>query len=85
MILGILYRNYKSFKNITYIPISNGDKFCSLIGRNGVGKSSVLESLDVFFNKRSFNRNINNNRDEAYITPIFCIKKESIEFSEDEK
>ena len=50
-----------------------------------MGKSSVLESLDVFFNKRSFNRNINNNRDEAYITPIFCIKKESIEFSEDEK
>lgn len=76
MIIGVIYRNYKSYKNITYIPISNGDSFCGLIGRNGVGKSSVLESLDVFFNKRQFNRNVNNPNDEAYIVPIFCIKKD---------
>ena len=81
MILGILYRNYKSYKNITYIPISNGDKFCSLIGRNGVGKSSILESLDVFFNKRAFSRNINNNNEDGYIVPIFCISKDAITFS----
>lgn len=83
MIVGVIYRNYKSYKNITYIPISNGDAFCGLIGRNGVGKSTVLESLDVFFNRKPFNRNINNpnKNEESYIVPIFCIDKSK--FSEE--
>ena len=56
MILGIILRNFKIYKSITYIPISNGNRFCGLIGKNGIGKSSILEALDFYFNS-------NNNKD----------------------
>ena len=46
MIIGIILRNFKTYKNINYIPLSNGERFSGLIGSNGVGKSSILEALD---------------------------------------
>lgn len=81
MILGVLLRNFKTYKNITFIPISNGDKFCGLIGKNGIGKSSILEAFDFYFNDKEFQLNINNigaPNDECYVVPIFLIEKNSI-------
>lgn len=52
MIVGIFVRHYGIYKNINYIPLSDGDKFTSLIGDNGVGKSSVLDALDKFMNPK---------------------------------
>lgn len=81
MILGLLLRNFKIYKSITYIPISNGEKFCGLIGKNGVGKSSILESLDFYFNNKPFKVNIINQSapdDECYVVPIFAIDKKLI-------
>ena len=87
MILGVLLRSFKTYKNITFIPISNGDKFCGLIGKNGIGKSSILEAFDFYFNNKDFKININNigaPNDEYYVVPIFLIKKTLIteEFSQ---
>ncbi|WP_417655711.1 hypothetical protein, partial [Pseudoalteromonas atlantica] len=51
MIIGAFLRYYKTYQGINYIPITDEDKFCGLVGDNGIGKSSVLESLDTFFNE----------------------------------
>lgn len=78
MIIGIIIRNFKTYKNINYIPLSNGEKFSGLIGANGIGKSSILEALDCFFNNRQWNENINHGasgEDSSYIVPIFLLKK----------
>lgn len=81
MIIGIILRNYKTYKGINYIPISNGEKFCGLIGSNGIGKSSVLEAIDCYFNNRVWNQNIDSNKsgvDTSFILPIFLIDKSKI-------
>jgi len=81
MIVSLFLRNYKVYQNINYIPISNSEKFCTLLGDNGVGKSSVLEALDSFFNGKSWNFNIivrqkGISTRDPYIAPVILIKKE---------
>lgn len=83
MILGIILRNFKIYKSITYIPISNGNSFCGLIGKNGIGKSSILEALDFYFNSnnnKDFKKNNTGNPkpEDCYVVPVFCIKKEIV-------
>lgn len=82
MIIGIILRNFKTYKNINYIPLSNGEGFSGLIGANGIGKSSILEALDCFFNNRAWNINVNRSSsgdESCYIVPIFCIAKNKFE------
>lgn len=81
MILGIFLRHIKVYKGINFIPLSDGKSFCGLVGDNGVGKSSVLEALDIIFNNREWNINIEHNNsksNEAYIVPIFCLRKDLV-------
>ncbi|MEW6462043.1 MAG: AAA family ATPase, partial [Pseudomonadota bacterium] len=52
MITGIFVRHYGIYKNINYIPLSDGEKFTSIIGDNGVGKSSILDAIDKFMNPK---------------------------------
>ena len=80
MIAGVLLRNYKNYNNINFIPICNNAeyKFTAYIGNNGVGKSAVLESLDVFLNDREWNITYDTKRTEAYICPMFLIEKSKI-------
>ena len=82
MIASIIIRNYKNFKNINYVSLSNGNKFSALIGENGVGKSSLLSAIDDFLNKNDLDdidinhetRNKGYAGREPYITLLF-IKK----------
>ena len=79
MIIGVILRNFKTYKNINYIPLSNGESFSGFIGANGIGKSSILEALDCFFNNRIWNVNVNrtsSGEESCYIVPIFCIEKD---------
>jgi len=81
MVIGVILRNFKIYRNINYIPLSNGEKYCGLIGNNGIGKSSVLEALDCYFNNRDWDLNIDSNKsgiDSSYILPIFLIEKTKI-------
>lgn len=83
MIVGTILRNFKTYSGINYVPITHGENFCGLVGNNGIGKSSVLEALDSFFNSKSWNFNIITkksgfNTTRPHITPIFLIKKENI-------
>lgn len=80
MIIGLFLRNVKTYRKITYIPISDGEKFCGLLGDNGAGKSSILEALDSFFNDRPINPNLSykqtpDPKNLPHLVPIFLLKK----------
>lgn len=80
MIAGLFLRNYKTYQNINYIPLSKGKLFSAIIGENGVGKSSILEALDSFFNGADWNYNhtvISNGFDtrEPFICPVLLLEK----------
>lgn len=82
MIIGIVLRNFKVYKNINYIPLSNGTNFTCVIGQNGVGKSSILEALDCFFNGKRWIINADNNGEESWIMPIIALRKDSFSLEE---
>ncbi|MFQ1861691.1 AAA family ATPase [Aeromonas veronii] len=86
MITSAIIRNYKNFKNINYISLSNGNNFSALIGENGVGKSSLLSAINDFLNKHDIDdidvnyetRNKGYAGREPYITLLFMIKKSEL-------
>ena len=76
MIAGVILRNFKTYRGLNYLPISNGSNYCGLIGLNGVGKSSILEALDCFFNNKQWNKNIDAQKAElSYVIPVFILEK----------
>lgn len=91
MLIGTIIRHYKAYKGINYVPISHGHNFSAFIGSNGVGKSSVLEALDQFFNYNDvrdwYNWNVNKeakleggikDSKAPYIAPVFLLKKDQL-------
>jgi predicted ATP-dependent endonuclease of OLD family len=85
MIVGLFLRHIKAYKGITYIPFGHQYNFISYIGENGIGKSSILEALNSFFNnkpysinKSALNDGINTIGNEPFFTPIFLIEKTKI-------
>ena len=44
---SVLLKNFRGYKNETVIPFESMTVF---VGRNDIGKSTVLEALDIFFN-----------------------------------
>lgn len=89
MIIGIFLRHIKTYKGITFIPLSDGSSFCGMVGENGIGKSAVLESLETFFHNSEWN--INNEhiaktkKNTPYIIPIFLIEKDKLKLTIEEK
>lgn len=86
MIIGVFLRYIKVYQGINYVPLSTGEKFCGILGENGVGKSSVLEALDSIFNGRSWNLNIVTKKSgtastNPYIVPVFLLQKSLIKSS----
>lgn len=81
MIVGLFCRHYKIYQGLNFIPICNdyNTPFSLFIGNNAVGKSSVLEALNTFFNNSNWNRTKGTKVDETYIAPIFLIKQNDIE------
>lgn len=41
--------NFRGFKNRTYV---NFDNITTLIGKNDIGKSTILDAMDLFFNDK---------------------------------
>ncbi|EKN4023216.1 ATP-binding protein [Yersinia enterocolitica] len=87
MIIGIFLRNIKTYQGLNYIPLSDETNFSGLLGNNGVGKSSVLESLDCFFNAKTWNFNTVVKKSgltttNPHIVPVFMLKKSVFDQSE---
>lgn len=57
MLISSFINGYKSYNKAYFVPITIGlhDKYTVYIGNNGVGKSGILEAIDVFFNNREWN------------------------------
>ena len=77
MIFCLTVRNFKTYKNIQVIPISNGKNFNGFIGMNGIGKSSILEAFDCFFNNDKEWVKTSGTTDESWVMPIFAIEKKT--------
>lgn len=80
MIIGMLLRYYKTYQGINYVPLTDEDQFCGLVGDNGVGKSSILESLDTFFNGKPWNFNTATKKSgmsstKPELIPVFLLEK----------
>lgn len=83
MILGLFIRNFKTYQGLKFIPLTDQYNFCGLLGKNGIGKSSVLEALDCFFNNKSWNFNFTVKKSgiskaKPYIVPVFLVEKKVI-------
>ena len=75
-------RHYKNYGNVRFVPIMNDTNhmFTIYIGNNGVGKSAILEAIDLALNggHRAWNVTQGEKKTEAYICPLFLIPKSSI-------
>lgn len=79
MIIGVFIKDIKTYENIHFIPIGLDSNFCGLNGVNGIGKSSILEAFDSFFNRKNWNTNLKLPKDQqAYLMPVFLIERPSI-------
>ena len=85
MIIGLFLKHIKAYKGINFVPIGSDYNFVTYIGENGVGKSSILETLDSFFNYKSYPINksalsdgINTTGNDPFVAPIFLIEKTKI-------
>ncbi len=85
MIAGVMLRHYKNYENMNFIPISDSVecKYTVYVGNNGVGKSGILEALDVVLNNREWNITAGVKKSEAYICPVFLIRKDAISSQRD--
>lgn len=77
MITALLLRNYKNYNNMHFVQVCNNinEKYSVYVGNNGVGKSAILESLDVILNEREWNCTKNSKKEDSFICPIYLIKK----------
>ncbi|WP_415885327.1 AAA family ATPase [Neptuniibacter sp. QD37_6] len=81
MLVSVFISYFKTFKGNKYIPLSQGERFSALIGENGAGKSSILESLNCLFNRAEWNINNQGKRSgsPAHVVGIFLIRKDSFQ------
>lgn len=92
MIYGLFVNGYKSYSQTEYINICENEtyKFTTIVGKNGTGKSAILEALNFFFKQGKWNGNKSGkNKEDMFISPVFLIEKQSfnrwVEHSEDFK
>lgn len=85
MLAGIYLKNFKCYQGTIFIPAfsSETDKFIGYLGDNGVGKSAILEALNVFFstsNKPQWLRNkeVKKGAGECFVAPVFIVDKKKI-------
>jgi predicted ATPase len=78
MLAGVFLRHFKIYQGLYFVPICTdySNRFSLYIGNNGVGKSSILESLNTFFNNGNWNKHKDGKRDEAFIAPLFLVDKD---------
>jgi len=90
MIVSVFLRHYKVYNGIYFIPITIKDDFSVYFGANGIGKSSILEAFDSYFNNRPWNLNktakphITPMSNRPYIVPVFIINKAGIKMKKDD-
>lgn len=67
----IILKNFRAYSSLTEIGV---EQLTALIGKNDIGKSSVLDALDIFFNQNKMDRidrNVHCGEDEVIIGCAF--------------
>lgn len=78
MILGVFINGFKSYAQTAYIHlcINENYKFTTIVGKNGTGKSAILEALNYYFKQGIWNINRESkNREDLFISPVFLMEK----------
>ncbi|HEY0922209.1 ATP-dependent nuclease [Rheinheimera pacifica] len=83
MIAGLFIRNIKCYKGINFVPVieSESEKVSILTGGNGVGKSTILESLNYILNSvevSDWEITIGEKKDRGMVCPIFLLDSEDL-------
>ncbi|WP_373925295.1 AAA family ATPase [Vibrio fluvialis] len=83
MIAGLFLRNYKCYSNINFIPFNYEmrENLNVFIGENGIGKSSILESLNCLMNEvelKLWDTTLGQRKDRTFICPVFLIKNQNL-------
>lgn len=81
MILGAILRNYKCYLGIHYISFYDREKnnLNVIIGNNGVGKSTILEAMDSFFNEgTSWIVNSDASNKDSSVGVVLLIEKDKL-------
>lgn len=84
MIAGVFINGFKSYSQASYVPICENDKykFSTIIGKNGIGKSAILEALNFFFRQTPWNEykgdKSSKSKEDKFVSPLFLIEKKSI-------
>lgn len=68
-LIELRLKNFRCYKNILSIKI---DDLTCIIGKNDIGKSTILEGLDCFFNDNVDKGDLNTNSDDSTIE-ITCV------------
>ncbi len=82
MIYGLFVNGYKSYSQTEYVHINENEKykFTTIVGKNGTGKSAILEALNFFFKQGVWNENKSSkNKDDMFVSPVFLIEKQSFD------
>lgn len=78
MILSLQIRNYKVYGKNSFIRLGDEDTaFTAVIGKNGVGKSTLLEALDTVFNNKEWklNSSSKSKKEDSYIAVVFAMNE----------
>lgn len=70
-IYKVYIQNFRGYKDKVEIYLEN---LTTLIGKNDVGKSTILEALDIFFNNRKLEKsdvNLSSDTDKIIIGVVF--------------
>lgn len=80
MLVGLFLRHFKTYKGARYFSFGTKElnNFNLFIGQNGIGKSSILEALDYFFNNSEFIMHHSETKKEAFVSPLFLIPKDKL-------
>lgn len=82
MILGVFINGFKSYSQTAYIHLCKSEiyKFTAIVGKNGTGKSAILEALNFFFKQGTWNINRSNkNKEDLFVSPVFLLEKNSLD------
>ncbi|WP_222116736.1 AAA family ATPase [Pantoea ananatis] len=80
MIAGLFVRNVKTYQGLNYIPLTDSPNISGFLGNNGIGKSSILEAIDVIINGKDWNYNTvvkksGMENTSPHIVPVFILEE----------
>lgn len=76
MVIGLILRNFKTYRGINFIPfiIKDLEHLQIFIGDNGTGKSSILEALNAYFHDDTKWIQTTGQKD-SYVAPLMLLEK----------